>query len=216
MRDMQVINHRRRRLRRRHFARGRYCAVAVPAMLSLGGWTSGSSAGGQPTGGTGLAASLRSELSHYLATRRQAEHVSALSLRVSFRGNRPTINLTVGTARYGGGPVSCEHLKFSLAHHAPHAQDQPMVEQPRVVGDIASATRVSHTPARSSSRCPAALPRGRRMRDRGNHGRPVGGSGNARARPRSSLTHLTGRQYPRATAMCGGSCPSTSSQRKRE
>ncbi len=38
---------------------------------------------------------------------------------------------------------------------------------------------------------------------------PVAGSGNAWARPRSSLTHLTGRQYPGATPMCGGSCPST-------
>ena len=37
---------------------------------------------------------------------------------------------------------------------------------------------------------------GPRLRDRGKHGRAVAGSGNAWARPRSSLTHLIGRRYP--------------------
>ena len=53
---------------------------------------------------------------------------------------------------------------------------------------------------------------GQRLRDRGNYGRPVVGSGRGWARPRSSLTHLTGRQYPGGTAMWGGSWPSSSPQ----
>jgi anti-sigma B factor antagonist len=60
---------------------------------------------------------------------------------------------------------------------------------------------------------PWGMPRsGQRVRDRGNYGRPVAGSGRGWARPRSSLTHLTGRQYPGGTAMWGGSWPSSSPQ----
>ncbi len=62
--------------------------------------------------GAALAASLRSDLSRYLATRRQPEHISAVALRVTFRGNQPAINVTAGTTRYGGGggPVSSSAL----------------------------------------------------------------------------------------------------------
>ncbi len=56
-------------------------------------------------------APLRSDLSRYLATRRQAEHISAVALRVAFRGTEPAINVAAGTTRYaGGGPVSPDAL----------------------------------------------------------------------------------------------------------
>ena len=54
-------------------------------------------------GAGGLQASLSRELGHYLATRGQAEHISVVSLRVSFRGGKPAIDLAAGTTRYGGG-----------------------------------------------------------------------------------------------------------------
>ncbi len=51
-----------------------------------------------------LQKALRHDLTHYLSTRRKAEHISAVSLRVTFRGARPAINLAAGTTRYAGGP----------------------------------------------------------------------------------------------------------------
>ena len=53
-------------------------------------------------GGAGLGLAHR-ELGHYLATRGQAEHISVVSLRVSFRGGKQAIDLAAGTTRYGGG-----------------------------------------------------------------------------------------------------------------
>jgi len=43
-------------------------------------------------------------LSDYLTTRRTAEHISAVSLRITFPGTRPAISLAGGTTRYDGGP----------------------------------------------------------------------------------------------------------------
>src|SRR5437763_1454813 len=43
-------------------------------------------------------------LNNYLNTRRVPEHISAVSLRVTYPGTKPTIALAVGTTRYGGGP----------------------------------------------------------------------------------------------------------------
>jgi D-alanyl-D-alanine carboxypeptidase len=43
-------------------------------------------------------------LSDYLTTRRTAEHISAVSLRITFPGTRPAISLADGTTRYDGGP----------------------------------------------------------------------------------------------------------------
>jgi D-alanyl-D-alanine carboxypeptidase len=61
-----------------------------------------------PTGAAPAArASLRSEISHYLTTYRVAEHISAVSLAVTFRGRGPGIDLAVGSTRYGGRtPIS--------------------------------------------------------------------------------------------------------------
>ena len=61
--------------------------------------------------GASLRASLRGDLSRYLSTRRVAEHISAVSLAVAFRGRRPGINLAVGRTRYRGGrPISLNSL----------------------------------------------------------------------------------------------------------
>jgi D-alanyl-D-alanine carboxypeptidase len=69
----------------------------------LGGAAS-ASAGPPRLNGAALRAALRHDLSHYLTTRHKAEHISAVSLRVTYPGARPSINLAAGTARYNGGP----------------------------------------------------------------------------------------------------------------
>lgn len=46
---------------------------------------------------TALQAALRHDLRHYLITRRKAEHISAVSLLVTFPGAEAAINLAVGT-----------------------------------------------------------------------------------------------------------------------
>ena len=51
-----------------------------------------------------LRAALRHDLTHYLTTRRKAEHISAVSLRVTYPGTKPAISLATGTTRYDGGP----------------------------------------------------------------------------------------------------------------
>jgi D-alanyl-D-alanine carboxypeptidase len=59
----------------------------------------------------GLRASLRTEITKYLTSRRKPEHISAVSLRVTFRGHRRSIDLAAGTTRYGGGrPIPTHNL----------------------------------------------------------------------------------------------------------
>lgn len=89
--------------------RGRLTAAAAAcALLSAGALASASAASASPAqphqAGTTLRAALRRDLSDYLTTRRTAEHISAVSLRVTLPGSEPAINLAVGTTRYGGGP----------------------------------------------------------------------------------------------------------------
>lgn len=50
-------------------------------------------------------ASLRNDLDNYLHTYRVVEHISAISLAVTFRGDKPGINVAVGSTRDGGGGV---------------------------------------------------------------------------------------------------------------
>jgi len=97
------------RPRWRRGAGGLCCCLAVAALTAC---TSGSAAGAPPRASSAvLLASLRSDLSRYLATRRQAEHISAVALTVTFRGNQPAITMAAGTTRYGGGgPVSPDAL----------------------------------------------------------------------------------------------------------
>ena len=109
--DGHAISGPGRRWRRR-CAGGLCCCLAVLAVAALAACTGGNAAGAPPRASSAaLLASLRSDLSRYLATRRQAEHISAVALRVTFRGNQPAINVVAGTTRYsGGGPVSPDAL----------------------------------------------------------------------------------------------------------
>jgi D-alanyl-D-alanine carboxypeptidase len=76
-----------------------------PASAYGGGAGAGTDTGA-PGGGNSLASALRQDLRQYLATRGKAEHISAVSLRVTFP-DKPSINIPAGTTRYGGGrPVS--------------------------------------------------------------------------------------------------------------
>jgi D-alanyl-D-alanine carboxypeptidase len=85
--------------------RGLCCVVVALVALALGGAAeAGAASGPQPGSEAALASTLRSQLSQYLKTRTQAEHISAISLRVSLPGEAPSINVAVGTTRFGGGP----------------------------------------------------------------------------------------------------------------
>ncbi len=83
-------------------------AAATCALLGAAGTLSFSatSASASPPGqnSAALGAALRDDLSRYLTDRRTAEHISAVSLRVTFPGSRPPISLATGTTRYDGGP----------------------------------------------------------------------------------------------------------------
>jgi D-alanyl-D-alanine carboxypeptidase len=90
-------------------ARARLSAAAVACALLVGAGSISATATTAATGapresGTALKTALRQDLRHYLTARRKAEHISAVSLRVTFPGAGPAINLTAGTTRYDGGP----------------------------------------------------------------------------------------------------------------
>lgn len=54
-----------------------------------------------------LEAALQKDLQNYLTARSVIEHISALSLTITFRGNPDPINLAIGTMQYGSGqPVT--------------------------------------------------------------------------------------------------------------
>jgi D-alanyl-D-alanine carboxypeptidase len=84
--------------------------AAIAACAMLGGLALFSATGASASASapressTALRAALRHDLRHYLTSRRKAEHISAVSLRVTFPGTEPAINLAAGTTRYGGGP----------------------------------------------------------------------------------------------------------------
>jgi len=86
-------------------------ALALATVLVVIGAVPGVAQSRQSPNGSSLRASLRADLSRYLSTRRVAEHISAVSLAVAFRGRRPGINLAVGRTRYRGGrPISLNNL----------------------------------------------------------------------------------------------------------
>jgi D-alanyl-D-alanine carboxypeptidase len=95
------------RLSRRLFTGGACCAVLAALVIAPLGGRAASAADGRRGGGTAaLVRALRTDLHRYLAARRVPEHISAVSLRLDYRGG-PGINLAVGTTRYGGRmPVS--------------------------------------------------------------------------------------------------------------
>jgi D-alanyl-D-alanine carboxypeptidase len=85
------------------------CALLAAGLLPAG--AASAAAGAPPSHGAGLQAALRHDLSQYLTAEGQAEHISAVSLRVTFPGREPSIDLAAGTARYGGGaPLSTSAL----------------------------------------------------------------------------------------------------------
>jgi D-alanyl-D-alanine carboxypeptidase len=68
-------------------------------------------AAGQGVDETALRASLGTALTDFLSSQGAVEHISAVSLRVTFRGQRPAINVPVGTTLYGGGrPIAANSL----------------------------------------------------------------------------------------------------------
>ncbi len=94
------------RLILRGFRFGVICGILV-VCLAGGGSSSVSAA---PSGNTALNNALHQDLADYLRTRSSIEHISTLSMTVSFR-KAPDINMAVGTTKFGGGaPVTPENL----------------------------------------------------------------------------------------------------------
>ena len=90
-------------------------AAAACALLTTAGMATASAASASAapprTSSAALRTALHRDLSRYLTARRTAEHISAVSLRVTFPGSRPAISLATGTTRYdGGAPVSASAL----------------------------------------------------------------------------------------------------------
>jgi D-alanyl-D-alanine carboxypeptidase len=84
--------------------------AVAPAALATTGSPSPATAA-QRSDDAALRASLKSELEDFLSSQRTAEHISGVSLRVTFRSNKPSINIPVGTTLYGGGePLSTTNL----------------------------------------------------------------------------------------------------------
>ena len=83
--------------------------LAILSLALVGGHVA--PAAGQGTDDAALRASLRTALTNFLTSQGAAEHISAVSLRVTFRGQRPPIDVPVGTTRYGGGrPIAATDL----------------------------------------------------------------------------------------------------------
>ncbi|HEY1618196.1 MAG TPA: serine hydrolase domain-containing protein [Streptosporangiaceae bacterium] len=79
------------------------CALLAAAVMASTGAASASAVPARHSVAA-LRATLRGDLRRYLTVRRTAEHISAVSLRVTFSGSRPVIALAAGTTRYRGGP----------------------------------------------------------------------------------------------------------------
>jgi D-alanyl-D-alanine carboxypeptidase len=83
-------------------------AAATCALLGAAGtlsFSATSASASQPgKSSAALGTALRGDLSRYLTDRRTPEHISAVSLRVTFPDSRPPISLATGTTRYDGGP----------------------------------------------------------------------------------------------------------------
>lgn len=81
-------------------------AVLTPALAQAAPVTSAGTTAQAPARASSLSSALAQDLRQYLASRGKPEHISAVSLRVTFPG-KPGIDLAAGTTRYGGGrPVS--------------------------------------------------------------------------------------------------------------
>src|SRR5919206_502126 len=83
--------------------------LAILSLAFVGGQVA--PAAGQGVDETALRASLRTALTNFLRSQGAVEHISAVSLRVTFRGQRRAINVPVGTTRYGGGRPIAAHRR---------------------------------------------------------------------------------------------------------
>ncbi len=79
------------------------CALLATSVMASAGAASASADPARASSAS-LRPALHRDLSRYLAARRTAEHISAVSLRVTFPGRQPGISLATGTTRFGGGP----------------------------------------------------------------------------------------------------------------
>ncbi len=100
---MTTTGPRMRPIRTKLAAAAAACALLTTAAMASAGAASASAALPR-TSSVALRAALHRDLSRYLTARRSAEHISAVSLRVTFPGSRPAISLATGTTRYDGGP----------------------------------------------------------------------------------------------------------------
>jgi D-alanyl-D-alanine carboxypeptidase len=104
------LHQTRRSTRDKLSATAAACALLAAAGLVSGG-TASASAGTARGNGIRVQAALRHDISQYLTAEGKAEHISAVSLRVSVPGSEPSIDLATGTTRFGGGsPVSASAL----------------------------------------------------------------------------------------------------------
>jgi D-alanyl-D-alanine carboxypeptidase len=76
-----------------------FCIAAAFCALAFGCISCGTSG----TSDEKLATALGQDLNDYLTSRASIEHISTLSLTVSFRGGAPDINVATGTTQYGAG-----------------------------------------------------------------------------------------------------------------
>ncbi len=83
-------------------------AAALSALVvAMTGAVTGAATASPPA----LTAALRADLTRYLDAQRVTDHISALSLRVSYPDTRPGLAVSVGTTAYGGHtPVSDDAL----------------------------------------------------------------------------------------------------------
>ena len=102
--DQEKREGRKKPIRNKLAAAAATCALLGAAgTLLLSPTSASASQPGQSSAALGTA--LRGDLSRYLTSRRTAEHISAVSLRVTFASSRPPISLATGTTRYDGGPA---------------------------------------------------------------------------------------------------------------
>jgi D-alanyl-D-alanine carboxypeptidase len=81
-------------------------AVFLAAIVVLGGSTPAAA-----SDGSALKQALHDDLQNYLSTRSSIEHISTLSMNITFRGSSEEIADAVGTTEYGGGePVTPDNL----------------------------------------------------------------------------------------------------------
>ncbi|MFD2419416.1 serine hydrolase domain-containing protein [Amycolatopsis pigmentata] len=98
----------------RHLRTRPIAAIFAAAVIVGLGTTTATAAPVGSADNTGLTQALRAELEQYLATRGTTEHVSAVSLRVDYPAGKPSIDLTAGTAEYGGTTPVPRHSEWQI------------------------------------------------------------------------------------------------------